>query len=130
MAINWKSFRTDSGVTKNYVSAGQVLGSAISRLHYREAVDMQKRITRLVGWEQEYARRGFRTINIDDFIQAGRWSKDIGNLVGVKREEGEEPIFHAQEFQKNYRTPWDFRAEEAVMAARKTGESQYRNQNS
>ena len=123
MAINFKWFRTDSGVTKKYVSAGKALGFAISLLAYGESIDMQKRIARLVGWEGEYVGRGFRTISIDDFTQAAGWKENIADLVGVKREEGEEPIFHAQEYQENYRTPpaWG-----GVEAAFKTGEQQYR----
>jgi len=125
MAINFKRFRTDSGVTKNYVSAGRVLGAALSMRGYGEAVGIQKRIRQLVGWEREYASRGFRTISTVDFTQAGGWNKDIGNLVGVKREEGEEPIFHAQKFQQNYRTSRAL-GMEGMMAAIETGESQYR----
>jgi len=101
MAFNLKWFRTDSGVTNKYVSAGQVLGADINMRGYGEAVGTQKRIRRLVGWEQEHVRRGYRTISIADFTQAGGWSKDIADLVGVKREEGEAPIFHAQEYQEN-----------------------------
>ena len=123
MAINFKWFRTNSGVTKEYVSAGKVLGADISMLAYGEAVGIQKRIRRLVGWEREYAGRGFQTISIDDFTQAGGWGEDIAKLVGVKREEGEEPIFHAQEYQENYITPPAWAG--VAFAAFKTGEQQF-----
>lgn len=81
-----------------YVNAGADFGDAVSYDFLGECVGFDKLFKRWAGWEREYARRGYRTISLDAFIGFGGYGEPIDNLVGVKREEGEEPIYHADHY--------------------------------
>jgi len=122
LMANLKSI-SDSELTADYVNSVEALVSAFHILHYVEPDDMQERMARLVDLEEKYALRGFRTIDIKDFTRAGGRGEDIADLVGVKRKEGEAPIFHARKFQQNYRTPYAW-AGASVLAALETGKPQ------
>ena len=50
-------------------------------------------------WKYEYARRGYRTLSIEDFIEMGGLSGHIHEEdVRVKREKDEEPSLHQDIF--------------------------------
>lgn len=56
-------------------------------------------------WEKaeiKYAKLGYRTISVDDLINAGGYGYDISHLVKVKRNSGENPIFHSTLYKEYY----------------------------
>jgi len=46
-------------------------------------------------WEEEYSRRGFRTISLDAFENANYNEKNIKHLLGIKRAPEEKPVIHS-----------------------------------
>ncbi len=65
-----------------------------------EVVGFRENLSSWGLWEEEYARRGFKTINLDDFENANYDMARIKHLLGIKRQEKEEPVFHAKNFGK------------------------------
>jgi hypothetical protein len=61
---------------------GSVVGIGEMRLKYEKL-------------EQEYAARGYRTVTLRRFIEHGGYGEEIDDVLGVKREPDEDPIFHA-----------------------------------
>ena len=89
-------FLTDTQVQKRYVSAGGLVGgtaSYFSRMSVRGGFEGAR--LRWARWEIEYARRGYRTIPLMDFVNYGRYGVQLTG-VGVKRESQEQIVFHAQ----------------------------------
>src|SRR3989344_6391729 len=48
--------------------------------------------------EEEYARRGYRTLNLDALAQYGLSEPSLRNRVMKKRQEHEQPVYHARIF--------------------------------
>lgn len=94
-------FFSDRQVEKRYVRAGAVFGDAVSYLYMGVCVGFIRRFKTWARWEKEYASRGFRTVSIDAFIEHGGYGKNLSG-IGKKREGGEEPIFHAERYRKEY----------------------------
>lgn len=83
-------------VERRYLRAGSEFGDAVSCIYMGECIGFKSLLNKLADWEREYARRGYRTVSINDFEKAGGWGASIDHLLGQKREQGEEPVFHAQ----------------------------------
>jgi hypothetical protein len=92
----------DSSVETHYVRAGADFGDAVSSLFMGECIGFEKLLTRWGGWENEYARRGFRTVSIDRFVELGGYERSIDALLGRRRVDGEEPIFHAKIYSERF----------------------------
>jgi len=89
-------------VEKRYVDAGAGFGGAVSYLYMGECIGFKSMLNRWAGWEQEYALRGYRTVSLDDFVKLGGYGKNIDTLLGIKRDENEEPVLHAQIYRKEF----------------------------
>lgn len=90
---------TDKQVEKRYVAAGATVGDALSYGFMGKCVGFDSFVKKWNRWEKEYARRGYRTIIIDAFVSYGGYGKSLKGL-GVKRNDGEKPIFHSERFVK------------------------------
>lgn len=99
LGIFSKRFLTDAEVRERYLRIGQRIGFAVS--YMRDPVGFKKRVRTWERWEAEYARRGYRTISLDDFYRYGGWSIPLPS-VDARREEGEEPRFHARIYRDRY----------------------------
>ena len=97
-----RRFFSDSGVEKRYVSAGAVFGDAVSYIFLGESVGFESMLRRWKKWEEEYSLRGFRTISLDRFIDLGGYGKPLDDVINIKREEGEKPIFHAGIYREKF----------------------------
>ena len=88
----------DSAVEKRYIRAGATFGDAVSYLYMGECIGFEGLLNKWGNWEEEYAHRGFRTVSLDRFVNLGGYGKQIDGIIGQRREDGEEPIFHAQRY--------------------------------
>ena len=85
----------DSRVLKAYERAGKEFGDSLSYLDCMgRDVDFEVKFLIFQDWEKAYAKRGYKTVPIDDFLQAGGYGKDISHMLGVKRAEDELAILH------------------------------------
>lgn len=89
-------FMTDKQVEKRYTEAGRIFGDAVSYIYMGECVGFDGLLSKWAKWEVEYAKRGYRTLPVDDFY--GMSLEDLG----VKRAKGEEPILHAEIYRVVY----------------------------
>ena len=94
-------FMTVGQVEKRYVETGQIFGNAVSYIHMGECVGFARMLAKWEKWEAEYAKRGYRTLPVDDFVAYGGYGKPLKD-IGVKRADGEDPIFHAQIYREIY----------------------------
>ena len=94
-------FMTDKQVEKRYAEAGRVFGDAVSYIYMGECVGFDGLLAKWEKWEAEYAKRGYRTFPVDDFVAYGGYGTPLKDL-GAKRTEGEEPVFHAKIYREVY----------------------------
>jgi len=87
---------SSSFVERRYVSAGRYYGDAVSYIYMGESGNMEQLLNIWAKWEKEYARRGFRTVSLDRFVEFGGYDRPINDIIGKRREEGEKPILYAQ----------------------------------
>ncbi len=92
----------DSAVEKRYVRAGATFGDAVSYLYIGECIGFEGLLNKWANWEEEYAHRGLRTVSLDRFVDLGGYGKPIDDVIGQRRENGEEPIFHAQIYRNEF----------------------------
>jgi hypothetical protein len=100
--MNLKRLLPDSIVKKRYVSNGAFFGDAVSYLYLGESGNMKQLLKAWGRWENEWAKRGYRTISLDRFVELGGYGKPIDDVLGQRRDEGEEPVFHAQIYRENF----------------------------
>jgi len=103
--INWirNLFRkSDSSLQEQYLRAGGHFGDAVSYIYMGECIGFKELLDTWAKLELEYADRGFRTISLDEFIEYGGYGKNITGLLGIKREEDEEAVLHAEFYRSRY----------------------------
>ncbi len=86
---------------KKYVRAGSDFGDAVSYIYMGECVGFKRKRACWCRWEKEYARRGYRTISLDAFIECGGYGAPLQNL-GARREANETPVYHAEIYRELY----------------------------
>lgn len=91
----------DKMVEKKYIKAGAAFGDAVSYIYMGRCVGFEKLFENWRKWEAEYARRGYHTVSLDDFIEYGGYGKTIKKL-GIKRQQDEKPVFHAEIYRQKY----------------------------
>ena len=94
-------FMTDKQVEKHYAEAGRIFGDAVSYIYMGECVGFADLLAKWEKWEAEYAKRGYRTLPVDDFVAYGGYGTPLENL-SAKRAEGEETVFHAKIYREVY----------------------------
>lgn len=92
----------DKLIKDRYVEHGKDFGDAVSYIYMGECIGFEGYLNTWAKYESEYANRGYRTISLDDFISAGGYGKSISHLVGVKRNEDEKPVLHAEIYREKY----------------------------
>lgn len=93
---------SDPTVEKRYVRAGATFGGAVSYLYMGECFGFKGLLKKWANWEEEYVHRGFRTVSLDRFVDLGGYGKSVDDVIGQRREDGEEPIFHAQIYRNEF----------------------------
>jgi hypothetical protein len=100
-----RTFYSDVRVQKNYVEAGRIFGDALSYSYLGTPVGYDEMLERWAEWEFEYARRGYRTLFLDDFIDAGGYGTSIADKLGVKCGPEEKPIPHSLIYMEQHARP-------------------------
>lgn len=82
---------------KRYVNAGIAVGNAVKISHTNKikCVGFDKLFKRWKRLEAEYAKRGYRTISLVDFMEFGRRITKIDTLFHIWRHQNEDAILHA-----------------------------------
>jgi hypothetical protein len=93
---------SDKSIQKRYVKAGAVFGDAVSYLGMGECIGFEKLLYKWSKLENEYSNRGFRTISIDRFIELGGYGREVGDVIGVKRNENEESVYHSEIYRNEF----------------------------
>ncbi len=94
---------SDLKIRKKYIEAGASFGSAVSVIYMGECIGFRARLDRFEGLEWEYARRGFRTVSVDDFVEfGGGYVGSIDHLLDQKRDVGEQPVYHARLYREHF----------------------------
>ena len=86
---------SDEKLQRQYVEAGAAYGDAVSYSGMGSVVGIKETRLKYEKLEQEYAARGYRTVTLRRFIDHGGYGEKIDDVLGVKRDSDEEPIFHA-----------------------------------
>lgn len=89
---------------ESYVEAGAQFGDALSYIAMGECVGFERMKKRWAECERKYAALGYRTLAIDDFIEHGGYGQPIDHLVRVERAAGEAIVYHAEVFDKRYKS--------------------------
>ncbi len=96
------NFLPYSILEKKYLKSGASFGNAVSYLYMGECVEFKENLEKWQTWEQEYSRRGYRTINLHKFVEFGGYGLNIDYLIGQKRKENEQPLLHAEIYKTKY----------------------------
>ncbi len=91
----WLNHKSDSALFEDYTLAGAEFGDAVSYIYLGECVGFESILRDFEMWEQEYARRGYRTISIADFVDYIGYGKPLP-FVLVKREASEEAVLYGK----------------------------------
>ncbi|RJQ22264.1 hypothetical protein C4580_00975 [Candidatus Woesearchaeota archaeon] len=98
-----KRLHFTSTVQEKYLQAGEQVSDALSYMYAGDVVGFDQMVEEWKSWEKEYARRGYRTISLDKFNAALGSREALSGLIGKTRDEGEQPILHAERFIARYR---------------------------
>lgn len=98
----FRKILSDKGIEQRYVRSGAIFGDAVSYIYLGECIGFEKLLTTWDIWEEEYARRGFRTISLDRFVDLGGYGRSVNDVLGIKREPTESPIYHARIYREKY----------------------------
>src|SRR3990172_1916216 len=100
--LGMKKLLPDFAVEYRYVQAGANFGDAVSYLYMGECTGFKELLNKWAGWEEEYARRGYKTLSLDKLTGLGGYGKSIDDVIGQKRDKGEKPLFHAQIYREKF----------------------------
>lgn len=87
-------------VVKMYVESGTDFGDAVSYLYMGECIGFKGLFNKWAFWEREYARRGYATIDLDSFVDAGGWGKELPSLRVLR--DGKEAVLHAEIYRERF----------------------------
>lgn len=96
----FKKIMPDWKVEMNYVKAGILFAKAI--LINCIEFELEKNLNLWEKWEEEYSKRGYKTISMEDFFEISKQEEKLYTLLNKRRAEGEEPIFHSKNFKYGY----------------------------
>lgn len=109
VALGWAWFAkriskwlTDDEVQVIYEREGKYFGDAVSYLYMGECIGFEKMLDSWAFWEGEYARRGYVTLSIDAFTAAGGYNRPLNDLLGERRPDGDDPIYHAARYRERF----------------------------
>ena len=83
-------------VHRRYLTTGADFGDAVSYIYMGECIGFGRMLKQWAKWERRYADLGYRTISLDRFVAFGGYGKSLEDVLKVKREKGETPVFHAE----------------------------------
>jgi len=90
----------ERSLIRDYTAAAKHIGELSTLTCYGLPVGLEKDVEKWRELEQKYADRGFRPIDKKILSERGYNCKSIGDLVGQRLEEGENPILYAPAYQE------------------------------
>lgn len=96
-----RRLKSNNALDKQYFRAGVKFADAVSYLGHGECIGFRGMLAKWEVAEQEYARRGYRTICLDDFFE-GLNGHDLKEKRLVKRDQGEAPVFYATIYRSEF----------------------------
>lgn len=96
----WAKCLSYKKLCQKYLQAGGQFGEAVSYLYMGECVGFEQLLDEWSFWEQEYLRRGFASLSLDDFIRYGGYGENMSVKLGHKNPEN--PISHAEIYRRKY----------------------------
>ncbi len=88
---------------QKYLKAGKRFGDGLVSYLYRgECIELREILDKLAEYEKEYAKRGYKTISIDDFVGFGGYGYPINYLLGKKLEADEVPRYHSEIYRDKF----------------------------
>lgn len=91
----------DDEAVQRYIDTGLVFGDAVSSIYMGECIGFHDMLKEWEAAERVYAGLGYRTIDLDAFVGAGGWGKELEGLI-VDRAPDEEPVYHAEYYRDRY----------------------------
>lgn len=98
--INLVKLSSDE-LEKVYFAAGGSFGMAMSYGYMGRPVGHDKMLDRWAAAEKEWARRGMRTVSLDEFVGYGGYQMKIEGARSLRKQE-DLPIFHADLYREHY----------------------------
>ena len=92
---------TDEEVVANYVLTGTEFGDVVSMIYLGECIGFENLLASWETAERAYANLGYRTLPVDDFVDAGGYGKELTGLR-IPREIDENPVYHAAYYRKTF----------------------------
>ncbi len=83
-------------VERLYAASLLQFADCVSERNIGRPVGIMQMIEKWLAWEREYARRGFRTVQLEDAVDSVIEEKSLTGLLGQKLLRGEQPILHAE----------------------------------
>lgn len=109
VALKWAWFArlvskqlTNDEMQTIYAREGSNFGSVVSHLAMGECIGFREMFESWAFWEREYTRRGFVTLSVDAFVDAGGWGHSLDGLLGKWRLVNEYPIYHAERYREHF----------------------------
>ena len=97
----FRRFLSDKTVEKRYVDSGIGFCDTVSDI-MGECIVFEKLLAKWELWEGEYARRGYETVSLDDFVQSCKYLESINGKLGKRRLLCEAPKLHAKLYREKY----------------------------
>ena len=95
-ALNLSSGTSDESIQEAYVRFGTEFGHIFSRRYEGTDVTIAYAFCKWAEWEFEYARRGFRPLQLEAFVKTGGYGDRLEG-IGVTRASDEKPLLCAKE---------------------------------
>ncbi len=92
---------SDQGVLRRYTAIGIKFGDGCSYAYMGKWIGFEKDLAKWDYWERAVLERGYRTISLDDFIEAGGYGTPLPPLV--KRTPDEVTVLHAKRYVEQWR---------------------------
>ena len=101
--MNLRKILTDNYIQKKYIRSGIAFGEAVSYIFLGESPEFETLLDMWERWEQEYSRRGYRTLSLDTFIKIGGYDGPLDpNLLGKKLGKEEKPVLHSKIYREKF----------------------------
>jgi len=101
--MKWKNLLPDFFVEIKYVLAGGKFGELIKNSPSPNNESCFEKLLNNWGvWEKEYAKRGYRTINLDRLTEYKIYEKPLNDVLRQKRELNENIILYSKKYESEF----------------------------
>ncbi len=94
--------KSDIKIIEKYRNIATEIGDILSYTYLGEPIGIERMVKRWAKAEKAYANLGYRTISLNGWVQHGGHGKSIDDIWMKKRDEDEEPVYHADVYKEKY----------------------------